>query len=459
MSFPIGPTNGQITTVNGLKYIYSSATNSWARLGSAKFTAAASAPSNAAQGDRWYNTGLDILFEFINDGTTNYWVDIQSVGQTGNVTSISDSVLNGNIVVGINNRYSIGTSAGYVKNIYANTTVSNSITTTNAILWSGNGQSITGMPYTASTSPPGYPNFGDQWYNTTNNVLYEYLNDGTSSYWVDIISTPLASNSSTIIANEFYSYANTKIGTNTNGNLVSSNVTITSNLTVGASGLFRGPYDENSILSGVFVGNTGTGVPSPRVGFFNGNTQQNWQIDNFGGAFRWFVPNAAKMILYDSGNLNVSGGYTVGGKKAVNGPAFRAYISTGQTIASAGAQVKVTFGGETFDTDGCFASSTFTPTVEGYYQLNATVRIAGTSGTGENMLVLYKNGGEYARGTNGSGTEIGANFYSMQVSDIVYANGTTDFFEVYIQQGSGSNRDTTAGTNISYFSGCMIRGA
>jgi hypothetical protein len=165
------------------------------------------------------------------------------------------------------------------------------------------------------------------------------------------------------------------------------------------------------------------------------------------------------MTLYDSGNLNVTGGYTVGGKKAVNGPAFRAYISTGQTIASAGAQVKVTFGGETFDTDGCFASSTFTPTVEGYYQLNATVRISGPAGTGENMLILYKNGSEYARGTNGSGTEIGGNFYSMQVSDIVYANGTTDNFEVYIQQGSGSNKDTTAATNISYFSGCMIRGA
>jgi hypothetical protein len=240
---------------------------------------------------------------------------------------------------------------------------------------------------------------------------------------------------------------------------VSGNASITSNLTVTHSGLFRGPYNESSTLSGVFVGNTGAGVPSPRVGFFNGNTQQNWQIDNFGGAFRWFVPGTTKMTLYDSGILNVTGGYTVGGKKAVNGPAFRAFVAVGQTIAGNGTQQRVTFGSETFDTDGCFTGSTFTPTAEGYYQLNATVRIAGTAGTGENMLVLYKNGGEYARGTNGSGTEIGANFYSMQVSDIVYANGTTDFFEVYIQQGSGSNRDTTAGTNISYFSGCMIRGA
>jgi hypothetical protein len=240
---------------------------------------------------------------------------------------------------------------------------------------------------------------------------------------------------------------------------ISSDVSIGSNLTVAHSGLFRGPYNENSILSGVFVGNTGAGTPSPRVGFFNGNTQQNWQIDNFGGAFRWFVPGSSKMTLYDTGNLNVTGGYTVGGKKAVNGPAFRAFIAVGQTIVGNGTQQRVTFGSETFDTDNNFTSSRFTPTVEGYYQLNSTVRISGTAGTGENMLVLYKNGGEYARGTNGSGTEIGANFYSMQVSDIVYANGTTDFFEVYIQQGSGGNRDTTAGTNISYFSGCMIRGA
>ena len=144
MAFPIGPTNGQITTVNGLKYIYSSATNSWARLGSAKFTAAASAPSNAAQGDRWYNTGLDILFEFINDGTSNYWVDIQSVGQTGNVTSISDSVLNGNIVVGVNNRYSIGTSVGYLQNIYANNITANS-TVSNTIVTGSGGLAVDGV--------------------------------------------------------------------------------------------------------------------------------------------------------------------------------------------------------------------------------------------------------------------------------------------------------------------------
>jgi len=166
------------------------------------------------------------------------------------------------------------------------------------------------------------------------------------------------------------------------------------------------------------------------------------------------------MSLSDTGFMSVKGAYQVGGKQAVNGPAFRAFVAVGQTITS-GSQQKVTFGGETFDTDNCFGDSTytFTPTLEGYYQFNATIRISGTAGTGEVMLVLYKNGSEYSRGTNESGTEQGANFYSMQISDIAYANGTTDNFELYIQQTSGASRTTTAGSSISHFSGCMIRGA
>ena len=47
-----------------------------------------------------------------------------------------------------------------------------------------------GFAYTASTTAPTNPGVKDQWYNTTTNVLYEYMNDGTSSYWVDI-QTPV----------------------------------------------------------------------------------------------------------------------------------------------------------------------------------------------------------------------------------------------------------------------------
>jgi hypothetical protein len=143
------------------------------------------------------------------------------------------------------------------------------------------------------------------------------------------------------------------------------------------------------------------------------------------------------------------------------GPAFSAYPSSSvtQTISS-GSQQKVLFQNEEFDTNNNFASSTFTPTVAGYYQLNAAVRISGTMGTGESMLVIWKNGSEWKRGWNASGTEVGANFFAMNVSALVYANGTGDYFEVYIQQGSGDNRDiTVAGGNITWFNGSMVRGA
>jgi hypothetical protein len=164
------------------------------------------------------------------------------------------------------------------------------------------------------------------------------------------------------------------------------------------------------------------------------------------------------MSISDAGFMSVGSGYQINGKQVTNGPAFRAYIDTNQAITS-GTQQKITFGGETFDTDSCFASSRFTPSVEGYYQLNSTVRIAGGTGTGEYMIILYKNGSEYARGNNGQGTEVANNFYSLQVSDIAYANGSSDYFEIYFQQTSGSSKDTTAGQAISHFSGVMVRGA
>ena len=244
------------------------------------------------------------------------------------------------------------------------------------------------------------------------------------------------------------------------------NVSATGNVI--STGAVYSNYNTNTANTGSFMaqgGNTKGGT-----GYLDFLVVQNTS----GGAtnpYKWLRVNSTGGLeiinsaytstvfsLTDSGNVNVSGQYQVSGKQAVNGPAFRAYIDGSQTISS-GSQQKVTFGSETFDTNANFASSRFTPTVEGYYQLNATVRISGSSGLGEVMLTIWKNGSEYARGTNEQGTEQGNNFYSMQVSDLAYANGSTDYFEIYIQQTSGGNRDTTAGTNISYFSGAMIRGA
>jgi hypothetical protein len=80
--------------------------------------------------------------------------------------------------------------------------VANTVYTTTGIRWAGNGVAFSsggaGLTYTANIAPPSSGNVtGDQWYNTTTNVLYEYLNDGTSKYWVDIQSPTIANTTPT----------------------------------------------------------------------------------------------------------------------------------------------------------------------------------------------------------------------------------------------------------------------
>jgi hypothetical protein len=142
------------------------------------------------------------------------------------------------------------------------------------------------------------------------------------------------------------------------------------------------------------------------------------------------------------------------------GPAFSAYPATAQTISSSATLVKVNFGTEEFDTNNNFASSRFTPTVAGYYQVDSTVRLdSGGPGTGECMIVVFKNGAEAKRGWNSSGTSFATDWWSMSVSTLVYCNGSTDYLEIYIQQVSGGSRTTTPYANISYFQAFLARPA
>jgi hypothetical protein len=70
---------------------------------------------------------------------------------------------------------------------------------------------ITGAQFVANTAPAS-PQPGDQWYNTFNGILFEYLNDGTTSQWVDIGSIPLP-NLSSVTTTILTTGANTTAGT------------------------------------------------------------------------------------------------------------------------------------------------------------------------------------------------------------------------------------------------------
>ena len=142
-----------------------------------------------------------------------------------------------------------------------------------------------------------------------------------------------------------------------------------------------------------------------------------------------------------------------------NGPAFSAYKSTNQTSISNSTWTKVTFDIEEFDTNNNFASSTFTPTVAGYYQISASVSFnASTINPNFTRIGLYKNGTNY-KVTYIPGT---ANDRTISnLSALVLMNGSTDNLEIYgfVTGATGGLFDGGSAPIVTSFSASLVRSA
>jgi hypothetical protein len=138
-----------------------------------------------------------------------------------------------------------------------------------------------------------------------------------------------------------------------------------------------------------------------------------------------------------------------------NQPAFRAFKSASTQSPTSNVATKVTFDVETFDTNNNFASSRFTPTVAGYYQINAVVD-CGSSSIGQALVYIYKNGS--VNSLAGSYVIPAATEIGPCISDIVYCNGTTDYIEIYAQI-TGSTVIIYNGSPYTYVSGVLVRSA
>jgi hypothetical protein len=136
-------------------------------------------------------------------------------------------------------------------------------------------------------------------------------------------------------------------------------------------------------------------------------------------------------------------------------PAFRATQATGTAVANT-TFTKLLFDTVTFDTNSNFASSRFTPTVAGYYQVTGIVRFSLVSGNFTSPYI-YKNGVAY-QGMEGC-VQSGTNDISGIVTCLVYCNGSTDYIEFYAYQSSGGSKTTITGTTNTSFSACLVRGA
>ena len=130
------------------------------------------------------------------------------------------------------------------------------------------------------------------------------------------------------------------------------------------------------------------------------------------------------------------GRFNSNGYVASNAPAFSA-TSSANTSASSGVLTKLVLNTEQFDTNSNFDNATnyrFTPTVAGYYQINA-VLISPSNATAT-VADIYKNGSTYVSTVFYHPT-VGVT-QRFPISALIYLNGSTDYVELYGLQNGGT---------------------
>ena len=144
--------------------------------------------------------------------------------------------------------------------------------------------------------------------------------------------------------------------------------------------------------------------------------------------------NGVTVATINSSGLSMNTGTLAG-----NGPAFSAKAAVDQFFSTS-TWTKVVLETEEFDTDNCFDNATnyrFTPTVAGYYNFQAHIRINYSSTAGDAIYVsIMKNGIEVGRVSRLNMT---GNWGVLPISTMCYMNGSTDYVELYVQSNHTSS--------------------
>jgi hypothetical protein len=155
------------------------------------------------------------------------------------------------------------------------------------IYWSGNNAVMrTGINYYNSDAAPVNANYGDKWYDTTTDILYEWqTGDGATGFWVDVGSLAIIANAN--LSNQAF-------------NTVSANnITSTGNIT-----------GSNVVLGGV-----GSGFVYANNFIFS---QNGASIFNSFGVNSYGNVNVAQYLPTHTGNLQAANVYVVGNDSLTN---------------------------------------------------------------------------------------------------------------------------------------------
>ena len=171
---------------------------------------------------------------------------------------------------------------------------------------------------------------------------------------------------------------------------------------------------------------------------------------------------SANQVLKTDGSGNLA--WVAQTAAATNTPAFSVHKGGDSgshqsipTYTGASDTTKVTWSHEYLDTDNCFASDKFTPTSAGYYWFN--VNLLMNYGEAEDeyaTIFVYKNGSSIfeARQIEGVGTMS----QSLKANFMVEANGSGDYFEIYVNQFSGDATNIDRNNTCTWWNGFKLIG-
>jgi hypothetical protein len=253
---------------------------------------------------------------------------------------------------------------------------------------------------TSDTPPPG-AKVGDLWYNPTNGQLHVYYQDANSTQWVSV------------------------------------------------SGLGGGSAAGGSSVT---TGDTPPASPAPgdlwycstdgQLYVYYTDADSSQWVSTTGGAEAYVLPAATDTTL---------GGVLVG-------PAFAAHGSALVSVAN-NTNTKLNYDTALFNAGGAYntALSRFTPSVAGYYQVNARLLTgAPASANAALSISIFKNGVSY---TNCGVISVTGVAGSPLVACVVYLNGSTDYLECYGTQNTGAALTMGSSSANQLFSASFLRGA
>lgn len=138
-------------------------------------------------------------------------------------------------------------------------------------------------------------------------------------------------------------------------------------------------------------------------------------------------------------------------------PAFRAYLSSNQSISS-GVTTKAQIDTEVFDTTADYDNATnyrWTPSEAGKYAVFGAGQFGSGLDDGERAIFyIYKNGSSIAsQMLRAESTNVSA---FGCISTFIDMNGTTDYLEFYVNHNEGSAYNLLAGSGSTWFAGFKI---